>query len=75
MTYYLLDKGNFSDDGLVKIKSEAITPELKSLAEAAARRENLKDVAAIFFHTSCCSANNMVECMTYWENFRSPAEK
>ena len=71
MTYYLLDSQDFSDDGLIKIESEAITPELKSLAEAAAKRENLEDVAVIFFHTSCCSPNKMQECMTLWENFRA----
>ena len=50
MTYYLLDEQEvFSEDKLIKIKPEAITAELKSLAQAAAQRENLKDVAVIFF--------------------------
>ena len=72
MTYYLLDAQEvFSRDKLIKVKSEAITPELKALAQAAAQRENLKDVAVIFFHTTCCSANRMGECMTAWQSLTS----
>lgn len=72
MKYYLADTLDVTcGDGLIKIKAEGLTAELKKLAEAAARRENLKDVAVIFFHTSCCSPNQMAECMTYWEKLRA----
>ena len=74
MTYYLLDRYGFGTDRLIKIKPEGITESLKELAEAAAKRENLKDVAVIFFHSTACSANQMHECMTYWEKFRSQTQ-
>ena len=67
MTYYILDpEGIFNEDKLIKVKPEGITPELKELAEAAAQREHLKEVAVIFFHTSGCSPNQMAECMATW---------
>ena len=72
MKYYLADTHDIGcGDGLIKIKEEGITDELKKLAEAAAHREKLKDVAVIFFHTSCCSPNKMVECLTYWNKLRT----
>lgn len=68
LTYYLLDaQGIFDEGNLIKINSEALAEEIKSLAQNAARRIDSEDVAVIFFHTSACSANQMAECMTYWQ--------
>ena len=72
MKYYIADTQDVGcDDGLIKIKEEFIADKLKKLAEAAARRENLEDVAVIFFHTSCCSLTQMVECLTYWNKLHT----
>lgn len=73
MTYYLLDAGGiFNDDNLVKINSEGLSEEIKSLAQNVARRIGSEDVAVIFFHTSGCSPNQMAECMSYWREQATP---